>query len=75
MARVRGPVVCGSTNGFVCDGCGREVSAGVVDGLWLGRVWGKPIHACSRECFDAVVESAETPSHEFFRGDADGKEG
>lgn len=49
-----------SSSDYVCDACSREVAKG--EAMFLGRAGGKPVHACSRECFDAVVER-ESASH------------
>lgn len=53
---VRGPLEMRCTNGYTCGACGKKVEAGSV--LFLGRAAGRGIHACSQECFDALVGAA-----------------
>jgi hypothetical protein len=56
MAYVRGPMELPSDKVFICDHCGREVKGDMVSKVWMGRVMAKPIHCCSKECFDKVVK-------------------
>lgn len=49
MPIVRGPLEMHSSSDFVCDGCDTIRPAGST--MFMGRVNGHVVHACSKRCF------------------------
>lgn len=50
---VRGPMNMVLDHDEVCDVCGKSMHSR--DAVFVGRVNGHVIHACSKACFDACV--------------------
>lgn len=51
---VRGPMDMVLDRNGVCDVCGKALQSG--NEIFVGRVNGHMIHACSKACFDTYVQ-------------------
>lgn len=53
--KILGPLACRADKYYTCDGCGEHHSYGSY--MYFGRINGRPVHTCSKKCFEALVQA------------------